>query len=166
MFGDGFPTRDRATYNCPCEKHGCSRSNPYMIVAYPCDLFTVITNAKRIGNSKRLNGIDASVSDIVGTRDNKASVHSVQYCRFDYSNYFCLITPLQSLDAFMFRNKMRINFRTWITWAEILVNRARLIIGRDNLRFRFHRIDWFQRNELARRCFFILWNRFRQRGHF
>lgn len=69
---DGLPTREHATYNWPCEKHGFSRSNPQMDIVWPCDLLIVIANAKRIGNCRRLNGMGES-EGIIGIRGRRTT---------------------------------------------------------------------------------------------
>ncbi|XP_015185693.1 PREDICTED: odorant receptor 13a-like [Polistes dominula] len=47
---DGLPTREHATYNCPCEKHGVLKSKPQTDIVWPWDLLIVIANANLIGN--------------------------------------------------------------------------------------------------------------------
>ena len=46
-------TRDSATYNCPCEKHGVGKYNPILCTVCPCALLMVIANAGTIGNCLR-----------------------------------------------------------------------------------------------------------------
>ena len=47
---DGFPTRELATYSCPCEKHGNSKLIPQTSNDWPCDLLIVIAKANLTGN--------------------------------------------------------------------------------------------------------------------
>lgn len=54
---DGFPTREHATYSCPWEKHGFSKSKPQMDIFWPWDLFIDMAKAKRIGNCSLLKGM-------------------------------------------------------------------------------------------------------------
>ena len=51
----GFPTREKATYNCSCENHGFSKFSPHACGDCPCALLMVIAKASSTGNCIRLN---------------------------------------------------------------------------------------------------------------
>jgi hypothetical protein len=58
---EGFPTREQATYSCPCEKHGFSKFSPHICSDCPCALLMVFAKASRTGNFKSLNSKGISV---------------------------------------------------------------------------------------------------------
>jgi hypothetical protein len=67
---EGFPTREQATYSCPCEKHGFSKFSPHTCSDCPCAFLMVIAKASRTGSYKRLKGI---FFEIIGIRGNSTS---------------------------------------------------------------------------------------------
>ena len=51
---DGFPTREHATYSCPCEKQWFSKFIPQTLSDWPCDFLITIANARRTEKCNRL----------------------------------------------------------------------------------------------------------------
>ena len=94
---------DSATYSYPCENTGTCKSSPTCFTDWPCDIFTVVANARWTGNWCHEKGSSKDWSDGlrvmcgIKTDDPANFPPSIQYC----NTHGCIsikmsLVPLQS----------------------------------------------------------------------
>ena len=76
---EGFPTREKATYSCQCEKHEFSKLSLHNCIHCTCALFMVIAKASSTGNCRHLNSFKKCFNWLVPP-DTKVDIGSGVGC--------------------------------------------------------------------------------------
>ena len=104
---DGLPTREHATYNCPCDKHDVRKSKEQTLTYYKRECqFNRKLNSFEINWHVCGNHLNAWQQNI-SLRNLPFKTEPSMIFFFNFSMTNCV--PLQSRDGFKFRSKITVD---------------------------------------------------------